>query len=193
MLKAEPASGYLSNVSAPPIVGVRWSVLVRMSASGNFLKKGMGSRSHITSTSEIITCRTEHWCWYVTTCSTCQEYSANNDSQDRPRRAAGPCWYAVSSQHNCFPCKAGCSCRAANPSYAAATGYTVTSVAPAAAARLLAVEPTCTSSLRNSEIKLIFLRPILANVGEPQPKSPVVSPGCPAQTDTAHTLAISWR
>lgn len=35
---------------------------------------------------------------------------------------------------------------------------------------------TCTSSLRNIDTRLIFLRPILANVGEPQPMSPVVRP-----------------
>lgn len=35
---------------------------------------------------------------------------------------------------------------------------------------------TWTSSFRNNEMSLIFLRPILAKVGEPQPMSPVVKP-----------------
>eukprot|EP00955_Chlamydomonas_euryale_P034757 349893-Chlamydomonas_euryale.AAC.9 len=35
---------------------------------------------------------------------------------------------------------------------------------------------TCTPSCRNTAMSRIFSRPILANVGEPHPKSPVVRP-----------------
>lgn len=56
MLNADPASGYFSSSSLLLTVDAKWSVLVRTSASGKRLKKGKGSRSHITSTSEMTTC-----------------------------------------------------------------------------------------------------------------------------------------
>lgn len=159
------------------MVGVRWSLLVSTSASGKRLKKGWGSRSHITSTSQMITCASHNHTPHLNIGIPhhTMAHQVRVFLNARACTCTPPC---VRCRHHVFAFLRARACRCATPMCVYSGHHTGRKSRAACntgwAARFVWL--TCTPISRKVLIRRTFSRPALANTGEPHPKSPVCSP-----------------